>query len=298
MFLNDNLNFIIHLFISDKKKINGGLLVLHKLSYKLANCGYRVIIFTEPLFPHKNIITLKSSYLVNENGKHVFNWEGFNYPFNNTISIYPEIINGNPFNTKHVVRWILHEPDNDVAETFGKNDYFFIYNGHKINNIEDFNELTIYETKLKNFYNFNTKRSGFCFIKHKYTPKNYLKIINDYDCIDLTKEWCESENDVFLLNSFNKYKYFLTYDYNSYLTLLSGLCGCIPIILPQDDKQPIEFREENRLNRIGVAYGMNDIDWAVKTNHLIRDYIEDLECYNEKTFKNFIKIIEKKVYGK
>ena len=51
----DKLNFIINLHLSIKEMRNGGLMVLHKLAYELANRDHNVYIFSEPYYPHPNI---------------------------------------------------------------------------------------------------------------------------------------------------------------------------------------------------------------------------------------------------
>ena len=50
----------------------------------------------------------------------------------NTIVIYPEVIEGNPLNAPHVIRWILAEVginvNNNIINSWGKNDLVYYFN--------------------------------------------------------------------------------------------------------------------------------------------------------------------------
>ena len=87
------LNFILDLFFPLEKMLTGGLVVLHKLAYKLAEKGHNVFIFCEPEYPHPNIKTIRSEVKTEENSFIInYSWESFNYPVKNTVAIYPQII--------------------------------------------------------------------------------------------------------------------------------------------------------------------------------------------------------------
>ena len=100
----------------------------------------------------------------------------------------------------------------------------------------------------------------------------------------------------YLKENFNKYKYFLTFDNNSFYSIAAGMCGCIPIIL--NDKKyssPEEFRSKNSFFKYGIAYGMKDIDWAFETKHLLLQNLYMLENEYDQTIDNFIKLWESKL---
>jgi len=295
MFSNDNINFIIYLFFSKNEDLNGGLIALHKLAYEIANRGYKVFIFTEPIYKHKNIVTFKSSHEIHD-GVFKFYWEQFNFPYNNTVTIYPEIIKHNPINTKHVIRWILHKPQNEVEKTFSNSDYVFNYSSHFSENFKSNFELTTLETNSHVFYDFGkTNRNGYCYISGKKEPKDYLNIVKQYNA-EILNGWEKKGSFEFLNKKFNEYKYFITYDDKTYLTILAAFSGLIPIVLPQDNRQPLEFRLENPMQSLGVAYGLDDIEWVIKTRHLVKENIKQFERYSNKTINNFIEFIKKSVY--
>ena len=122
------LNFVICLFLPLEKMVSGGLICLHKLAYKLADRGHNVYIFCEPEYPHENIKIIPSVVEFHDGGFiHGYSWDPFNFPLENTISIYPQITRFNPFNTKYVVRWILYDTQKDIEDTYGENDTYFNY---------------------------------------------------------------------------------------------------------------------------------------------------------------------------
>ena len=115
------LNFILDLFFPLEKMMTGGLVVLHKLAYKLAEKGHNVFIFCEPEYPHPNIKTIRSEVKTEENSFIInYSWESFNFPVKNTVAIYPQITYHNPFNTKHVTRWILYDTQKEIEEKLTK----------------------------------------------------------------------------------------------------------------------------------------------------------------------------------
>lgn len=315
---HNKLNFIIDLFFPLGKMLTGGLIVLHKLAYKLAERGHNVYIFCEPDYPHENIKVIKS-YVEFEDYKFVQNygWEQFGFPLQNTIAIYPQITPGNYFNTKHVARWILYDTQREIESTYGENDVYFNYLNFNTFKLVPYRKLTVLDYKLDWMYISNHgKRKSFCHIIHKNTPPDGEKIFEYLNSFDLTN-W-KSKGIVggynsydYLRDMFNQFEYFLTYDQTSYYSIMATLCGCKTIILnpgfPYEfesnanvEKNKIsqitatEFRLNNYLQNYGIAYGWDDLNWAQNTLGFVREYIEQLEVIDNKTVDNFIKFwIEK-----
>jgi hypothetical protein len=302
MFSKEGLNFIVHIFESDRKKINGGLLCLHKISYELASRGNQVMIFTNPLFPHPNIFVQRGGYKINNNGVYEFFWIPFSFPYDNTVSIYPEIIMNNNFNTKYVARWFLYYPNQKVMETFSETDYYFYYSS--LSDLKDKvilksqGELTVVDLNLENLYIENkNERNGYCYIDRggqKNTPLNYLELVKKYEAQNLTKEGTLFDYD-YLRSQFNKFRYFITFDDKTYLTSSAALCGCIPIVIPRDNKIPFEFRSETPAQRVGVAYGFDDLEWAESTISLVRKHLLEYELFCKKTIDSFINFFQNKI---
>ena len=242
----------------------------------------------------------------------LFRSEGFTYPIDKTISIYPQITRGNPYNTKHVGRWILYHTEKEVENLYDENDVYFNYaNFSTFKNVPD-RKLTVFNYYFDKLYITNKgKRQGFCHITHKNTPPDGDKILETFNSFSLNDWKANGAND-YLREHFNKYEYFLTFDQRSFLTVAAILCGCKAIILnpgpPHEQSEnafslsndygkiltPTEYRLQNPIQMFGVAYGLDDISWANKTIDLARDHIQELEKIDEKSVDDFIKFWEKK----
>jgi hypothetical protein len=74
---------------------SGGILALHKLTHNLALLGEKSYITTAQKNP---------AYL----GEQITEEQAHRFDKNSTIVLYPEIVTGNPYNAKHVMRWILN----------------------------------------------------------------------------------------------------------------------------------------------------------------------------------------------
>lgn len=309
------LSFLIGLFTSLKDEITGGVIVMHKLAYMLADRGHNVYIFCEPAFPHENIKVLKSSKLGQDGFISYFTWEPFTYPLYSTISVFPQTTRGNWFNTPNVARWILYDTEKDIEETYGSDDVYFNFGSFKTFKEVKYRQLTVFDFATdrlkKNNYG---ERKTFCHIVHKHTPVDGEKIFELLGSDNLT-DWKNNGGYDYLSQKLNEYDYFLTYDQKSFYTLAAGLCGTKSVILnpgpsyefaPNANSQseeyekkitPLEYRFLNPIQMYGVAYGWDDLEWAKKTIDLVPDYIKDYEALTEKTVDNFCEFWLKKVYG-
>lgn len=314
------LNFVIELFLPLERMMSGGLMVLHKLAYKLAERGHNVYIFCDPEYPHPNIKTIKSEVRFDSSGFiQQYEWEGFNFPIKNTISIYPQITYHNPFNTEHVARWILYDTQKEIEDTYGENDVYFDYSNFETYRLVPHRRLTVVDYKLDFLRITNTgKRKSFCHIIHKNTPPGGEEIFNKLNSFDLTDWKSKGISDGYnpydyLRDMFNQYEYFLTYDQKTYLSVMATLCGCKTVILNPgkpyefapnaksesegiEEITPTEFRINNYIFQYGIAYGWDDLQWANNTLPLVRDYISSLEKFDDKSVDSFISYWKKKIF--
>jgi len=310
---NDKLNFIVGLHVNFAQVMTGGIVALHKLAFKLAETGHNVFIFCQPEFPHENIKIIKSQGNRLNHPETDWTWETFHYPINKTISIYPQIIEGNPFNTQHVSRWILYHTEKHIEEMYGDNDVYFNFGDFKTFKSVIKRKLTVLNYYFDKLYVINNEsRKGFCHLLHKNTPPNGHEIFKYFNSFDLG-EWKTSGAFDYLREQLNKYEYFLTYDQKSFFTIAAVLCGCKAIILNQgaswEENQnafslsedygkqmtSTEYRLNNPIQMFGVAYGLDDISWANKTIGLAPDYLKELQIIDDKTVKEFVEFWENKI---
>ena len=307
------LNFLIHIFFTFDEMMGGGIIVLHKLAFKLAEKGHNVYIFCKPEYPHPNIVTIPAKTHFDNSGFIFFyEWEQFTFPLDKTISIYPQITPENPFNTKHVSRWILYDTQKEIENTWNENDVYFNFSNFKTYKLTPYRKLTTLDYKLDSLYitNFGNRKS-FCHIIHKNTPPDGEKIFSELRSKNLTN-WMVNGSFDYLREQFNQYEYFLTYDQKTYLSVMATLCGCKTIILNPgkpyeftpnantdffeiDKITPTEFRINNYLFQFGISYGWEDLKWSEKTLPFVRDYIQELESLDDKTIDNFINYWSNKI---
>jgi hypothetical protein len=309
---NDKLNFLVGVHVEFKDILTGGVVAMHMLAYKLAERGHNVFTFCEPEYKHPNITVIPSKGNIINNFETQWSWESFQYPIDKTISIYPQITRKNPYNTKHVSRWILYHTEYLIEEIFGENDVYFNYGNFKtFKNVPD-RKLTVSNYYFDKLYVTNNEnRKGFCHLAHKNTPPNSDEIFKTFNSFDLNN-WKTSGAFDYLREQFNKYEYFLTYDQKSFFTVAATLCGCKAIILNPGPSleiavnafteseeylktyTPTEYRLNNPIQMFGIAYGFDDISWANKTLNLSTDYLKELEIIDDKTVDEFINFWIKK----
>jgi hypothetical protein len=296
---NGKLNFIVSTQYAIAYPEKGASIVLNKLAYEIAVRGHNVYVFDEPYYPHENIKVIPTELDEQDNYHNSkFVWEPFNFPIHKTISVYTQVSIGNPYNTIHNVRWVLHDYSQEHWDSFGDEDVIYNFGDFKVpENTKQF-PLTVFDYKLDKFKNLNKqKRKGFCYLtqKGKSTPEYGKSFLEKFTSDDIS-DWYLKGGDEYLLETLNKYEYLITFEDKTYLTTIAGLCGTKSIVVNSGKYlTPIDFRLKNPYQLFGVAYGFDDISWANKTIDLVRDNLEELEKRDSISVDNFVKYWEKKL---
>lgn len=259
---------------------SGGIIALHVLCQRLSEAGEEALLW--PARPRLQLWRNPRRYLgwlrYHLTGRQRRYSTG---PFNNRLArtrdlsdavvVYPEIVSGNPLKAKHVVRWCLHKPGFHTGKVaFGKDDLLFYYQDAFYDPAlgEEFrgNRLTLswlnQEYRQTNF----GARSGSCYLLKKGKGRPLVHDLKDSVPVDALSHREKAA-------AFNRATYFYTYDAYTTYSRYAALCGCIPIIVPL----PGVSREEwvrSEEERYGLAYGADDIDWAVRTRPLLLRRIE------------------------
>lgn len=291
----NKLSFIVDTMISIDFEHKGGSLVLHKLAYELAEYGHNIYVFNSPLYPHDNIKVIPTKrHPIGDGWNSNFQWEAFSYNPSKTISIMPQTTFGNPFNTIHNVRWILHHTTQEQFNSFGKDDLIYKIADFDIPKCLDIKSLLVIDYNIDKFKNINKKsRSGFCHILHKNTPDWGKDFLNRFSSKDLS-DWHSKGGFEYLNTELNNYEYMLTFDDKTYLTTISALCGTKSIIL-NGKISPYKYRQLNPTQMYGIAYGLNDITWANNTIEMVEPYLIELEKNDKETVKEFVRYWENKL---
>lgn len=203
-----------------------------------------------------------------------------------TIVVYPEIVYGNPLRAKRVVRWLLYfYPYKGDTSAYGENDLFFAY--REVFNDDELNP----ECRLCKLQNFDDKlykrsnygdRKGSCYIIRKGWNRKDLPVHFDGPIID---DRPEQE----IVNIFNKSKYCISYDTQTFYSSIASICGCISIVVPEVGKTRADYTGSDDA-AYGVAYGdtIEEIDFAKKTCSKLIDEIDGFKKDNEKNVDFFL----------
>jgi len=236
------------------------------------------------------------------------------------IIIYPEIIYNNPLKGKNIIRWILLgigiEVPNNIINSW--NNFDIVYNWLPMNKeLKKYNQLYLpfFNDKFinKNYVRMDNK----CYLFKKSINCNLINI----ELINKIKLQIKKNNEVIIddlksteevIEVFNKYKFFYTFDPITAYIPYAMLCGCIPIIEPYKNYTKEEFINNfcsTQLNSLkhGFAYGNfpSEIDFAEKTldlgikealnmfsndiiNYNLSKFINDIDNYYYKNINNNI----------
>ena len=214
------------------------------------------------------------------------------------ITIYPETVFGNPLNSKKVVRWLLNNPSHNF-ETGENNKAFFYGPGELYFRIGPwFDEFYYPQSKTSASYLqvfdypldlYNEKdvspiRFGSAYLVRKGVAKKIVHDLNDSICIDGMKH---SQ----IAKIFKSVQYFYSYDSISTFSQLAVLCGAISVVIPDENKSA-DVWMPNQQDRLGIAYGFDDIDFAISTSHKLKEYINSYETRNKSSVINFFKEVD------
>jgi hypothetical protein len=273
---------------------NGGNVVQYEVARILKNFGQNVKIFP-------------SSGTFEENP--IFNdFYRNNFPIDeNAVVIYCEGTEGNPLNAQNVVRWILSEigynVPHDVIYTWKKSDLVYYFNSElkfeknpeRLGKI--YKMLTcMYINPIVKQINFG-ERYGTCYtIRKGYRiHKDNLKLNHQEDSFEIVDDHTIEE----CVGFFNRFKFFKCYDPLSFYIIIAALCGCIPIVHKVDGMNKKEWltttsvsqyiKYNNLDNLYGIAYGEEDLQYAIETIHLVKNQWNEIKDFcNEQTIVPFI----------
>lgn len=212
-----------------------------------------------------------------------------------TIVIYSEGIWGNLLHAKNVVRWFLYfnrYPGDE--EAYEKEALYFsyreIFNDWQLNPTCRILHLTSFDDTLYQQTNFGA-RTGNCYILHKGGDRPDLPKEFDGPIIDHF-----SERDI--VRIFNETKYCYCYDTQTFYTTIAAVCGCIPIVVPEQGKTRADYTMGDDTS-YGVAYGdtEDEIAYAIATRAQLIDKVHAFKQENITAADYFIAECRRYFYG-
>lgn len=275
----------------------GGTMVMHELSRILCELGEDVY------------LTITETKLPENPSKIVSQEEAFQLASqDDCVTIYPEIISGNPLGAKHVVRWVLYYPGgHGVGDVhYHESEYVFTYHNRFVKNTvyESAPILKIFQSRADKFFDMNKQRTQDAVLIRKGRFNNfdemkrrhvdpYMNILNKNTIV--VDSFINNVSGFEQLNEiFNEFRYFVSFDSISHYSVLAALAGCISIVVPTDGVSKEQWKADFKTHSCGIAYGFDDLHWAMTTYHKTREYVLNLESENVVCAKNLIKLTKEK----
>lgn len=173
------------------------------------------------------------------------------------ITVYPEIISGNPFGGASVVRYVLNYPGIlGGNKIYDENELCFSYSKVLAAHTDyPDNILFIPASDTHIFYPSSTdnKRKGTCFYASKYQKAHKGKLFDvTKDSLEITSGSPNSQTPQEIAEIFRSSELFYTYE-NTALAIEATLCGCPAVFLPNAHLQSIIASEE--FGTEGFAWG-------------------------------------------
>lgn len=282
---------------------SGGIIVLHKLAKILQDSGHVALIWPKPkplVFELKSIrgwlklakwlgLRLKSYIMSRDIRSPYCLTLATKRDIHDSIVVYPEIVEGNPLGASRVVRWLLNKPGIIKGSVdFGADDLFFYFHEHfndwAINPHKD-RKLNVVDLMSDVYRNYNYgSRSGQCYM----TKRGRNRTLSYHDPEAEKVDGLKHEE---LAIVFNKYKYFVCYDLYTMYCRYAAMCGCIPIVVPEEGLTKEQWRPEID-SRYGLAYGFEDIPWALETRSKLLELLGDTELNSMDSVKKFVVITQ------
>jgi nucleoside-diphosphate-sugar epimerase len=221
----------------------------------------------------------------------------------NTFIIYPELVEEDFFNCKHVMRWI-QLPRLNYSSQWKNTDLIYRWEKYITEFLNKTEKIFIFPYFDKAFRNNNKKeRTKTCYLIKK---GNFIhRDINffhpsDSILIDNSDYYNNALSPSQISDIFNECKYFYCYDPYCMYSIYAVICGCIAILYPPKDKKKEEyfkggfFERNNRIYNYGVAYGNSEEEIKFATDTLADGelmYKEFFESYKD-TVYDFLKDLE------
>jgi O-antigen biosynthesis protein len=248
----------------------GGIIVLHRFAVELQKRGMNVSISTDvqnPCWPEI---------------------PSFGFQLHpSAIAIYPEIIFGNEYNCRTVVRYLLNVPGViGGPTTFDKTDILYTYSrlfNTKIGLSED-RVMLCPHIELDAFYDMKLPRSGRMVYRGKGQQPDDPRL-NKYPLIGHKESFRGDDGQKRLAESLNRCELLYCYDNATAMTDISRLCGCPVVLIPDGSYSWQDYKQYEFWGSGGFGYGIIESSVARATMDSARmraDYEKAEVLFQEK----------------
>lgn len=281
------MNFII--FTPSYCEDSGGIIVLHKLCHLLNEIGCHAYLCPDrvninPGIKNKidNYFRIKKYRTLQEYNTPIVTPEIFHEDF---VAVYSETVEGNPLGSKNVVRWLLHKPGFHTGVVdYGPDELMFVFDENCIEpgyDIDPQNTLSL--LSIHGAYNNDGShpRSGSCYMMRKGAGRALAHNTQNSTKIDGLDHLETAE-------IFKKTTHFYSYDEFTLYSQYAALCGCVSIVIPETFNSREEWVAKHPISKYGIAYGLDDTQHAIETQHEVSKYFDNLEAESLQAVRQFV----------
>jgi hypothetical protein len=195
-----------------------------------------------------------------------------------------------------VVRYVLYYPGWHAGDKeYNESELVITYNHEFVRNTKYDKSfiLTVLDPKLSIMQNTGQQRDKIGLLVRKCKDFDYkMNVLKSYKhlinlpiiSIDEIIDKCNNLNE--LAEIYNQITLFISFDPHTYHSTMAALCGCQSIVIPSEDLSKEEFYN---VQKYGVAYGFENIDFAKLTQGKM---IDDLKTMEQNTYTQCSQFVE------
>ena len=293
------MNFVIYTPHYDPE--SGGIMVLYKLYSLLNKHGHTAKIWNwTKIHSHENRIIngkISAGYFIPSTISKV----DIECPYliniakeidiQDSVVIYPEIIEGNPLRAKRVVRWLLNKPGAIMGTaSYGLDELIIYYSEHflpfgaKANHRH---QLKLFEHREDLYKDIKPiKRSNCYFMVRKggdtpltYHPPGSIQV--------------DGLRHRELAPLFQTAELFISYDLHTAYSAFASICGCDSVVVPRTGMTKEQWKSGKDVSEMnGIAYGLEDIQRARNTRPDLLHGFRQIETNNYSQVTNFLQLCQ------
>ncbi len=188
-----------------------------------------------------------------------------------SLVIYPEITCDNPLQGRRVVRWLLNRPGIFGRHvSYSPQDLIVHHSPFCAIDPDPALELCVLTWERASSLPTPARTDKACYVVRKGHQRPRMPLTDGALCLD-------DASVPAVAQAFNTHARFYSYDLYTFLTVQAAMAGATSVVIPDPELSAQAWRRIYRFGRYGVAYGVEEIDWAARTRHLIPNYLEGLE---------------------
>lgn len=213
---------------------SNGIKNLHEICHQLNNNGENAYLLYMELTNnpyHPNLFVVDNATDSNLNTKTLPQNMATKEIIENSIVIYPEILHGNPLNSKYVIRWYGNRPENTgLKQNLSTNINEYIISFSKIF-IKNYNSTLFNPSLDEVFYNnkINLSNKKIDIVYHGKSQSYGIKTEVFDNTLYLSRE--NPKDKIMLSNILKQCRFFYTYDSLSNINTEAIAAGAIPVFL-------------------------------------------------------------------